>query len=132
MNLLKYHFNKKFLHNRKQPWITLTIMVIIIVAIYCYRPAYQWLSETIRHDILLSTVICTFLFFKMLSARMFYVSQIQEGHIEARGCAGSSCLLTFILAVCLTVLIIKSCKQSSDTTHHKKIPHIILKADTPK
>ena len=132
MNLLKYHFNKKFLHNRKQPWITLTIMAIIITGVYCYRPAYLWLSTIIGHDYLLSIIICALLFFKMLSARMFYVSQIQEGHTEARGCAGSSCLLTIILAVCLTILVIKSCKQPSDTTHHKKIPRIILKADTSK
>lgn len=129
MNLFKYHFNKKFLHNRKQPWIILTILVVVTAALYLYHPANQWLCKTIGDEFPLSTAICTFLFLNMLTARVFYVSQIKEGHTEARGCAGSSCLLTIILAVCLTALVIKGCKQPSTPSYQKSFPYTILKAE---
>jgi hypothetical protein len=47
---------------------------------------------------------------------MYYISCIQEGDCKARGCAGSSCLLTIVMAACIIILSIKACREHSKPT----------------
>ena len=106
MNILKYHFRKKYLHNRNQGWINLALLLMAATVVCCYKPAYRWLTETIENNILLSLTLCA----------MYYISCIQEGDSKARGCAGSSCLLTIVMAACIIILTIKACREHSKPT----------------
>ena len=58
MNILKYHFRKKYLHNRNQGWINLALLLMAATVVCCYKPAYRWLTETIENNILLSLTLC--------------------------------------------------------------------------
>ena len=116
MNILKYHFRKKYLHNRNQGWINLALLLMAATVVCCYKPAYRWLTETIENNILLSLTLCALLFLKFLLSRMYYISCIQEGDCKARGCAGSSCLLTIVMAACIIILSIKACREHSKPT----------------
>ena len=116
MNILKYHFRKKYLHNRNQGWINLALLLMAATVVCCYKPAYRWLTDTIDNNILLSLTLCALLFLKFLLSRMYYISCIQEGDSKARGCAGSSCMLTIVMAACIVILTIKACREHSRPT----------------
>lgn len=116
MNILKYHFRKKYLHNRNQGWVNLALLVTAAILVCCHRPACRWLFDFIENNILLSLTLCALLFLKFLLSRMYYISCIQEGDSKARGCAGSSCLMTIVMAACIFILTIKACKEHSKPT----------------
>ena len=107
----KHHYSKKVLLSKGQPWILLLAVIAICTAISCHQPTHKWLSETVNNNLLLSVTICVILFVKFVICRLYYVSKINEGHKDAQGCAGSSCLLTIILAICIIILTIKCCQQ---------------------
>ena len=120
MNFLKYHFRKKYLHNRNQGWVNLALLLMAATVVYCYKPAYKWLTETVDNNILLFLTVCALLFLKFLLSRMYYISCIQEGDSKARGCAGSSCLLTIVMAACIVILTMKACRQYGKPTHQEQ------------
>lgn len=111
MNILKYHFRKKYLHNRNQGWINLAFLLVAVVSVCCCKPACRWMAETVENNILLSLTVAVLLFLKFVLSRMYYISCIKEGNVKARGCAGSSCLMTIVMAVCIVILTMKACRQ---------------------
>ena len=92
----------------------MTLLTVMATTVCCYRPAYRWVAETVENNILLSLTISVLLLFKFVLSRIYYVSCIQEGNVKARGCAGSSCLLTLLMAVFIVILTMKACRL-----HHK-------------
>lgn len=112
MNILKYHFRKKYLHNRNQGWINLAFLLVAVVSVCCCKPAYRWMAETVENNILLSLTVAVLLFLKFVLSRMYYISCIKEGNVKAKGCAGSSCLMTFVMAACIVILTMKACRQN--------------------
>lgn len=121
MNFLKYHFQKKYLHNKHQVWINLALILLLITVVFCYKPAYNWVADTVENNILLTLTICVLLFIKFVITRIYYISYIQKGKVKARGCAESSCLMTFIMAVCIVILTMKACRQHYTPTHPEEM-----------
>ena len=117
MNILEYHFRKKYLHNRNQGWANLALLLVAAIAVHCHKPTCRWVSGFIEDNIFLSLTLCALLFLKFLLSRMYYVSCIQEGDGRARGCAGSSCLMTIVTAACIVVLTVKACRVHGKPAH---------------
>ncbi len=111
MNLLKYYFFKKFWHNKHQGWMVASFMIIVLVLIVCHQTSYQWAAEVINDNLLLSVSIASLLMVKFVINRIYYISKINDGDINARGCADSSCLMTVLLFILLAVLTLKCCKK---------------------
>lgn len=132
MKLFKIFFKKIFLYNRNQHWILLALIIAMVTAICYHKPTCQWLCDIIENNLLLFTSISVILFIKMVLLRLYYVSQIQEGKSKARGCAGSSCLLTLILAICIIIFTLKCCKQYSNPTVQKVTPKVTAQNLTDK
>lgn len=118
MNFFKYHFLKKFWHNRRQGRITAAILLVAFIFLVCYRPANLWIRTVINENLLISFSITALLLIKFVISRIFYVSKIKDGNVNARGCANSSCLLTILLSILLTILTIKGCKQHLNLKPH--------------
>ena len=120
MNPIKYHFLKKFWHNKRQGWIVAAFLIATLFFFLCYRPAYKWMADFINDNLLLSVTIAALLLFKFVFARMFYISKINNGDINARGCANSSCQLSLLLLALLMILTLKCCRKYIHFSHYEE------------
>lgn len=112
MNIFKCRLNNKFLDGKWQPWILFLIIVTVVTVVSLIKPIRQWITNAINDNMLLSITICMILFVKFAICRLYYVAKINEGYGDAKGCAGSSCLLTVILGACIVILTVKSCTKN--------------------
>ena len=122
MNILKYYFLKKFWHNKRQGMMVSTFLLAALTFLFCYRPAYRWVSDFINDNLLLSFTIAVLLFVKFIISRMYYIAKINEGDVNARGCANSSCQLTLLLFILLTILTLKCCKKYTHFSSYTENP----------
>lgn len=129
MNFFKYHFLKKFWHNRRQGWITAAVLLVAFIFLVYFRPANLWIRTLINENLLISFSITALLLIKFVISRILYVSKIKDGDVNARGCANSSCLLTILLAILLTILTIKGCKRHLNLKPQVETPSELATAE---
>ena len=122
MNILKYFFLKKFWHNKRQGTMVAIFWLAALAFLFCYRPAYKWVSDFINENLLLSFTIAVLLFVKFIISRMYYISKINDGNVNARGCANSSCQLTLLLFILLTILTLKCCRKYTHFSPYTENP----------
>ena len=111
MNIFKRVFLKKFAHNRYQCIIVAALLVAAIAFVVAYKPAYQLISDVVNDNLLLYLFKAVAFFIIFIIFRIYFVSRIKEGEIDARGCAGSSCLMTFVMFVLVIILSFKCCRH---------------------
>lgn len=118
MNFFKYHFLKKYWHNKRQGRITAVLLLAAVIFMVCNKTTYRCVSSFINDNLLLSFTITALLLVKFIICRIFYVSKIENGNFKAKGCANSSCLLTIVLGILLSILTIKGCKRHLHLKNH--------------
>ena len=94
---------------------SLIIIGFFVLGIVC--GIMHWLPDLNAYGNMSFMTLCALLFLKFLLSRMYYVSCIQEGDGRARGCAGSSCLMTIVTAACIVVLTVKACRVHGKPAH---------------